>query len=82
MKMLSIEAHTADTAQALRRALAAFEADVIEQDPEGFVVRVDLSPFGADIGPVLRVIQRYVAGCEAGSALIDLDGRTYTMESP
>jgi hypothetical protein len=82
MKTLSIEARTAETAQGLRNALANFNAEVIEQD-ETFVVRVDLSPYGGvDIDSVLTAIQQYVAECQAGSALIDLDGRTYMMEAP
>jgi hypothetical protein len=83
VKTLSIEARTAETAQALRSALAAFNAEMIEQGPETFVVRVDLSPNSdTDIGSVLSAIQQYVAEQQAGSALIDLDGRTYMMESP
>ena len=77
MKTLSIEAPTAETAQSLRRALADFEPKVIEQ--ERFVVRVDLA--NADVGSVLSAIQHYVASCQAGSALIDLDGDTYMMEA-
>jgi hypothetical protein len=83
MKTLSIEARTAETAQGLRSALADFGPKVIEQDPETFVVRVDLSPHGgADIGSVLRAVQQYVRSCQAASALIELDGRTYTIEAP
>ena len=82
MKTLSIEARTAETAQGLCSALANFEPEVVEQDPETFVVSVDLSlSGGADIGSVLSAIQQYVASCHAGSALIDLDGRTYMMEA-
>ena len=82
MKSLSIEARTAETAQGLRSALADFEPEVIEQDPEAFVVRVDLSPYGgSDIGSVLSAIQRYIASCQARSALIELDGRTYMIEA-
>jgi hypothetical protein len=82
MKSLSIEARTAETAERLRSALADFEPKVIEQDPETFVVTVGLSPYGgADIGSVLSAIQRYIANCQAGSALIELDGRTYMMEA-
>lgn len=77
MKTLSIEAPTAETAQSLRRALADFEPKVIEE--ERFVVRIDLA--NADVGSVLSAIQNYVASCQAGSALIDLDGRTYMMEA-
>jgi hypothetical protein len=81
--MLSIEARTADTAQGLRSALATFNAEVVEQDPETFLVRVDLSPYGGvDIGAVLTAVQQYVAECQAGSALVDLDGCTYMMEAP
>jgi hypothetical protein len=83
MKTLSIEARTAETAQGLRSALADFEPEVIEQDQETFAVRVDLALYGgADIGSVLRAIQQYVASYQTGSALIDLDGCTYTMEAP
>ena len=82
MKSLSIEARTAETAQGLRSALADFEPEVIEQDPKTFVVRVDLSPYGgSDIGSVLSAIQRYIASCQARSALIELDGRTYMIEA-
>jgi len=77
MKTLSIEAPTAETAQSLRRALADFEPKVIEE--ERFVVRIDLA--NADVGSVLSAIQNYVASCQAGSALIDLDGDTYMMEA-
>jgi hypothetical protein len=83
VKTLSIEARTAETAEGLRNALAIFNAEVIEQYPETFVVRVDLSPYGgADINSVLSAIQQYVAARQAGSALIDLDGRSYMMEGP
>ena len=82
MKSLSIEARTAETADRLRSALADFDPEVIEQDPETFVVRVDLSLHGgAGIGSVLSAIQRYIASYQAGSALIELDGRTYMMEA-
>jgi hypothetical protein len=79
MKTLSIEARTAETAESLRRALADFEPEVIEQDTETFVVGVDLAD--AEVGSVLSAIQHYVASCQAGSALIDLDGDTYIMEA-
>ncbi|HEV8103847.1 MAG TPA: hypothetical protein VGP69_08945 [Gaiellaceae bacterium] len=82
MKTLSIEARTTETAEGLRSALANFNTEVIEQDAETFVVRVDLSLHGGvDIGSVLTAIRQYVASCQAGSALIDLDGRTYMMEA-
>jgi hypothetical protein len=83
MKMLSIEARTAETAQGLRGALANFEPEVIEQDDaETFVVRVNLSPSGgADVASVLSAIQKYVASRQVGSALINLDGHTYMMEA-
>ncbi len=81
MRTLSIQARTAETAQCLHNALATFGAEVIEQD-DTFAVRVDLSHGGADIGSLLNAIQRYVAECQAGSALIHLDGRTYTMAAP
>jgi hypothetical protein len=83
VKTLSIEARTAEMAHGLRTALAIFNAEVIEQDPETFVVTVPLSPYGkADINSVLSAIQQYVAERQAGSAQIDLDGRTYMMEAP
>jgi hypothetical protein len=82
VRTLSIEARTAETAQGLRSALANFNAELIERD-ETFVVRVDLSPYGGvDINSALTAIQQYVADGQAGSALIDLDGRTYMMEAP
>ena len=78
MRTLSIQARTAETAHHLHKALATFGAEVIQQD-DTFAVRVDLSHGGAEIGSLLNVIQRHVAEWQAGSALIDLDGRTYTM---
>ena len=81
MRTLSIQARTAETAHHLHNALATFGAEVIEQD-DTFAVRVDLSDAGADIASLLNAIERYVADCEAGPALIDLDGRTYTMAAP
>lgn len=77
-----MEIRTAEKARDLREALANFNAELTEQAPGTYSVRVDLSQAGADIASVLHAVQQYVTSAELGSALIDLDGCTYTMETP
>lgn len=82
MRTLSIEMGTAEKARDLWTALASFNAELTEQPPETYVVRVDLSRAGTDITRLLNAIREYVVNAQAGFAMIDLDGKTYMLETP
>jgi hypothetical protein len=79
VKTLSIEAASAEAAYGLHSALAPFGPELMER--ETFVVRVDLSNREDEVGSVLHAIQEYVNARQGGPALIDWDGRTYSMEA-
>jgi hypothetical protein len=81
VKRLSIETGSAEEADGLRGALAPFSPEVTERTHETFVVQVDLSSRGHEVGSILHAIQEYVTARQAGPALIDWDGRTYLMEA-
>ena len=82
MRTLWIEAASREAADSLSAALVAFRPDVLDQDVENPVVRVQVSGGNDEIVALLNAIQAYVTSRAQGPAVIGLDGRTYVMEPP
>ena len=80
MRMLTIEASSAESARVLCDALAAFEPELVE-DGIVFRVRVSLGRGDADTVKVLDAIERHVTSGAEISARIEMDGMTYTLHA-
>lgn len=79
MRTLTIEATSLESAHRLQTALTAFAATVGEGEDGSYRVTVALE--GSErILAVLRAIEEQVRSRDDGPALIDLDGKSYTLE--
>ena len=81
MRTLSIEADSTESAQSICAALSAFGAEVLEREDRGTVVRVKLTGSSGEIVSLLNAIQDYVSARSTGTAVIELDGRSYLMDA-
>jgi hypothetical protein len=79
MQTLRIEAASHASARALIRALAEFEAELVEGEDGRSEVVVTLRGGDQQIIRVLNALEVYVTERSQGPAKIDLEGRKYTM---
>jgi hypothetical protein len=79
MRSLTVAAKNLQSAQALHGALAEFDAELQQSEPNGYSVVVSLRGPERRIVDVLDALQRHVTDRNDGPARVDLDGRKYTM---
>jgi len=78
MRTLTIEARSLESACGFVGALSAFDAKLI-QEVDGYFVEVAIRGSNRRIMDVLNALEAYVTRREGGAAVVDLDGRRYTM---
>jgi hypothetical protein len=81
MRSLSVETVSRESADHLCGALSAFGAEVVEK-PGSIVVHVPLKGGGAELVAILNAIQDHVKARMTGTAVVELDGQSYLMDSP
>ena len=72
-------ARSRQSAQALYSALSSFQPELVGDDDSGYRVTVPLEGSDRQIIEILDVIEQYVTERDAGPALVELEGRHYTM---
>ena len=79
MRKLIIEASSLASARGFLDALSGFRAEIVHAGNR-FLIRIELAD-DAEIVAVSNVIENHVSQRGRGAAVLDLDGRPYTLHA-
>jgi hypothetical protein len=82
MRSLTVEARSLEGARALYGALSPFGPELSGSHENGYRVAVALRGSDRQVIAVLDAIEGYVSSRNDGPALLELDGRRYTLPGP
>ena len=79
METLTIKAASEQSAQGFRAALADFQTELVQAEPDAFLVTVTFNGSNREIVSVLRALEEHVAHRGDGPAVVGLGDQTYTL---